>query len=270
MKIRETINKLKLNRKQLILAGAVALAGIGVFIALGQRGCSALGGGADEAKPEDQALALAIIDDTGIDPDDHCLDSMPDECAKLKINGLGGPLARVFNDSNYVHYAEAEQIGISPIKGHGQLVNPGQPLVRITTRPNYYVAELSHSYPYLIPLAADRLDEVSQRFRDSLDARGGGDYRLKVTSLLRTDNSVRRLRRVNAASVDSSVHRFGTTFDISYTRFMLNDTGGVYRTQEDLKNLLAEVLWAMRDEGKCYVKYERKSGCFHITARRNR
>ena len=65
------------------------------------------------------------------------------------------------------------------------------------------------------------------------------------------------------------MHRFGTTFDISYTRFMLNRLGGTYRTQEDLKNLLAEVLFAMRNEGKIYVKYERSTGCFHITARRN-
>jgi hypothetical protein len=49
---------------------------------------------------------------------------------------------------------------------------------------------------------------------------------------------------------------------------MLDKKGGVNRRQEDLKNLLAEVIYAVREEGKCYVKYERKSGCFHITTRK--
>lgn len=201
---------------------------------------------------------------------DNVLDTMPgDGCVRMHINGLGGPLSRVFNDSNHTHYAEAEPMGIKPIKCDADLADIHVPLVRIRSCQNFYVYELKHSFPYLIPEAAKRLDEVGQRFNDSLRARGGGDYRLKVTSMLRTDGSVRRLRRVNRVAVDSSVHRFGTTFDISYTRFMLNRFGGTYRTQEDLKNLLAEVLFAMRNEGKIYVKYERSTGCFHITARRN-
>jgi hypothetical protein len=141
-------------------------------------------------------------------------------------------------------------------------------VVKIKSCPEYYVADLTHSLPYLIPEAANLLSEIGHRFNDTLKARGGGYYRLKVTSLLRTNASVRRLRRVNRCAVDSSAHRFGTTFDISYTRFMLDKRGGVNRRQEDLKNMLAEVIYAVREEGKCYVKYERKSGCFHITTRK--
>ena len=86
-----------------------------------------------------------------------------------------------------------------------------------------------------------------------------------VTSLLRTPHTVKRLRRVNRNAVDSSTHQFGTTFDISFTRFHNLDRSKV-TADEDLKNLLGEVLLDMRDNKRCLVKYERKGGCFHITA----
>ena len=36
---------------------------------------------------------------------------------------------------------------------------------------------------------------------------------------------------------------------------------------DTLKWVLAEVLRDMRESGRCYVKYEVKQGCFHITVR---
>ena len=50
----------------------------------------------------------------------------------------------------------------------------------------------------------------------------------------------------------------------------LEDPEG-YPTQEVdpdmLKMVLAEVLYDLRKAERCYVKYELKQGCFHITAR---
>ena len=85
--------------------------------------------------------------------------------------------------------------------------------------------------------------------------------------MLRTPEGVKKLRRRNRNAVDSSVHQMGTTVDVSYSRFMAYDEV-MPRSAEDLKNLLAEVLYAMRNEGKCWVKYERKQPCFHITVRK--
>lgn len=265
--------KSRRNWRPLLFVGALVVVGFGVYSFMGSDEGEEAIVESHETKPQPKVetaeAALAILNDTTPNRWEVSMDSMPDGgCVKLKINGLGGPLAKVFNDSNKVHYAEAERYGIAPIHDERGLLHLRNSMTRIVSTPEYYVAELKHSYPFLVPEAAARLKEVGQRFNDSLAARGGGDYRLKVTSLLRTSGSVKRLRRVNSASVDSSVHRFGTTFDISYTRFMLDREGGVYRTQEDLKNLLAEVLYAMREEGKVYVKYERSSGCFHITARK--
>lgn len=215
--------------------------------------------------------ALAIIADA-VNPHDtpapEPMDTMPDDgCERIHINPLGGPLRKVLLDSNYLHYGVADMLGIKPIKTDGEAWRLRRPLLHINSCREFYVDELKYSYPYLVPEASKLLHEIGAAFNDSLQNRGGGQYRLKVTSILRTAGSVRKLRRVNRAAVDSSSHQFGTTFDISYTRFMLAKPGGPYRTQEDLKNLLGEVLLDFRKADRCYVIFEPRSGCFHITTR---
>lgn len=193
------------------------------------------------------------------------LDSMPPGGIRLRLN-VTGNYAEVFNDSNHVHLAAAEAVGIEPLsttRSHWQL---RRPLVRLATCQDYYLEKLTYSVPYMVPEGAAMVREIGRRFRDSLAARGGGDYRIRVTSVLRTPDAVRRLRRVNKNAVDSSVHQYGTTVDISYANFAAS-SADVPRTCEDLKGLLAEILLAMRDEGKCFVKYERNQPCFHITCR---
>lgn len=196
------------------------------------------------------------------------LPNMPGPSVKLKINYFGD-LSRVFNDSNHVHYAEAETYGIEPLtdtRSHWKLKRA---IVKVSSCGDYFIDSLRHSQPYLVPEAVARLHEIGRRFRDSVDARGGGDYRVKVTSLLRTPQSVKRLRSQNRNSIDSSVHQFGTTFDISYASFIADSEKRAVSV-DDLKGVLSEVLKAMREEGKIWVKYERKQPCFHITARKPR
>ncbi len=194
------------------------------------------------------------------------LDVMPEPTTRMKVNYFGD-LSKYFNDSNYVHLAEAEKYGIKPLtntRSHWQL---RRPIVRVTTCEDYYLDTLIFSRPYLVPEAARTLREIGKRFRDTITARGGGDYRIKVTSLLRTPQTVKRLRRRNRNAIDSSVHQYGTTFDISYANFVAGKPAPA-RSVDDLKGVLAEVLKAMREEGKLWVKYERGQPCFHITARK--
>lgn len=193
-------------------------------------------------------------------------DSMPPGGIKMKINSVGGYLARVFNDSNYKHIEAANEIGISPIESLADAWNQGDRLEKLATCREYYLDDLTHSLPYLVPKAHHLLKDIGHRFNDSLRVRGGGHYRIKVTSVTRTPESISKLRRRNRNATDNSAHQYGTTFDISYAKFIC-DSVTPPRTQEDLKNLLAEVIKSECDEGKCYVKYERKQGCFHITAR---
>jgi len=196
------------------------------------------------------------------------LETMPEPTQRIKVNYFGN-LRQIFNDSNYIHWEEAELYGIEPLtdtRSHWRLRTP---IVKVTTCPDFYVDSLVFSRPYLVPAAAARLHEIGHRFRDSINARGGGNYRIKVTSLLRTPRSVKRLRRRNRNAIDSSVHQLGTTFDISYASFIASDDRHP-RSVDDLKGILAEVLKAMREEGKIWVKYERGQPCFHITARKPR
>lgn len=191
----------------------------------------------------------------------------PERGVRLETHWPGGSYAEVFNDSNYVHWASAEKIGIEPITSTRSHWATRRPLVKITPCSYYYVDTLTYSKPYMVPEGAALLRELGRRFHDSLQARGGGDYRFKVTSVTRTADNVRRLRRVNRNAVDSSVHQMGTTVDISWARFVRDSPSTIDRGTDDLKALLAEILLAMRNEGKCWVKYEQKQPCFHITAR---
>lgn len=182
----------------------------------------------------------------------------------LRTNPVG-LYPKVFNDSNITHWTAAEKIGIDPLKSlrsHWQLKNP---ITKIGSCADFYIEPLTHSVPFLVKQGSLRLHEIGRRFRDSLSNRGGGDYRIRVTSVTRTSANVKRLRRRNRNAVDSSVHQLGTTFDISYSSFAISSPE-VPRNNEQLKALLAEVLFAMQQEGKILVKYEKKQPCFHVTA----
>lgn len=177
-----------------------------------------------------------------------------------------GRYAEVFNDSNYLQYQCAERLGIDPMYTLYDTYNTRRPLVRIESGPDYQVDDLTHSMPYLVPEAARLLEEIGADFKSTLAERGGdsANNKILVTSVLRTPYTVKRLRRVNRNAVDSSTHMFGTTFDISWNNFYHPDT-----TRSDdgvvLKGILAEVLLRKRSEGRCLVKFERKTPCFHVT-----
>lgn len=180
-----------------------------------------------------------------------------------------GRYDEVFNDSNYIQYEAAERLGIDPIHTLYDAYNTRRPLMKIESGEYYQVDNLTHSMPYLVPEAAVLLEEIGDDFGTLLEERGGDrEYnKLIVTSLLRSPYTVKKLRRVNRNAVDSSTHMFGTTFDISWNNFHYPDsTRGVDPVV--LKGILAEVLLRKRNEGRCFVKFEKKTPCFHITVNR--
>lgn len=88
--------------------------------------------------------------------------------------------------------------------------------------------------------------------------------KLLVTSVLRTKEDVRKLRRYNHNATENSCHLYGTTFDIAYNKY-----SPITRSVRDdtLKWILSEVLNDLRKQGRCHIKYEKHQGCFHITIR---
>lgn len=181
------------------------------------------------------------------------------------VKNLIGPYQEVFNDSNYIQYEAAERMGIDPIETVRLAYNTKRPIVKVETCDDYKIDYLTHSMPYLVPEAAKLLEDIGKAFGDSLEAKGKDrKNRIIVTSLLRSPYTVRKLMKVNINAVDSSTHKFATTFDIAYNNF---DTQNAARpsTPAELKAVLAEVLLDQRNQGKCFVKYELQSPCFHIT-----
>lgn len=180
--------------------------------------------------------------------------------------------SREFNDMNDDQLAVAQAIGIPPVANREDAEARKRKLVKLEDTVTYVVDSLTHSIPYLIPSAKDLLDDIGRVFQDSLRAKGLNPYKLVVTSVLRTEEDVARLRRRNINASENSTHRYGTTFDLSYWRYVkIPDLRG--RPYEDvppeyLRAVLGQVLKDFHDQGRrCYIKYEKKQNCFHITVR---
>ena len=178
---------------------------------------------------------------------------------------------RTFGDLNEAHLNVAQAIGITPIASRKEAEHMKEKLQHIETNDLYVVDSLTHSIPYLIKGAAQLLDSIGTNFLDSLTAKGLNPNKIIVTSVLRTEDDVKRLRRRNGNASVNSAHFYGTTFDVSWKRFKkVEDEDG--RPLQDvssdtLKLVLSEVLRDLRKADKCYIKYELKQGCFHITTR---
>lgn len=179
---------------------------------------------------------------------------------------------RTFPDLNDVQLATAERLGVSPVRNRGQAARRKDELVYMGANPYFITKQMSHSIPYLVPRAARLLEHLSRTFFDSLQVKGIPWNKMIVTSMLRTEDDVARLRRHNVNASDQSCHRYGTTFDVSYSKYQpVIDPSNPAATRsvrdDTLKWVLSEVLRDARQQGLCYVKYEVKQGCFHITAR---
>jgi hypothetical protein len=176
-----------------------------------------------------------------------------------------------FPDSNDLQLTAAERWGVTPVKNRADAEARKKELVYVGASPYYHVDNLRQSVPYLVPRAAILLQDIGQAFFDSLYVKGVPLHRFIVTSVLRTEEDVMRLRRFNTNATEKSCHLYGTTFDICYNRYKtVEDPHGPRRREvrnDSLKFVLSEVLRDMREQGRCYIKYEVKQGCYHMTVR---
>lgn len=192
---------------------------------------------------------------------------------KHKIKGVWS-YKECFPDIQDTQIIAAKKYGIQPVRDRNEaerLVKERR-LVNITHSPYYVVDDLTHSIPYLVPRAQHLLNTISMNFIDSCYAKGVPTHLLMVTSVLRTTDDVSSLQRGNKNATTNSCHCYGTTVDIAYNRFLPLGNGydpniSLLRWNEPMKRILSEVLFDLRNNSKCYVKYERKQGCFHLTCR---
>ena len=155
-----------------------------------------------------------------------------------------------FPDSQSVQIVAAQKWGVKPVRNREDAEARKQELVYVGVSPYFHVDRL--------------LQDIGQAFFDSLYQKGVPMQQLIVTSLLRSMEDVSRLQRHNPNATENSCHLYGTTFDICYNRYQ-----PVERPVRDdtLKWILSEVLRDQRELGRCYIKYEVKQGCFHMTVR---
>lgn len=206
----------------------------------------------------------------------------PAEVGSSRFYNADGTLARhriysvasyatAFPDTNALQLIYARRYGTTPVADRAEAEVRKADLVYIGSNPYYHVAPLGQSIPYLVPRAAMLLQDIGHAFYDSLQIKGIPLHQIVVSSVLRSDADVARLRRRNPNATENSCHRFGTTFDISYVRYKTVEApDGPARRQvsnDSLKWVLSEVLNDMRNQGRCLIKYERKQPCFHITVR---
>lgn len=195
--------------------------------------------------------------------------SCKEERGPLKRIWYNGSYNRDFNDLNDVQLEMAKKIGITPATTREEAEKVIDDMEEIKTNDFYEVEKLTHSIPYLIPDAADLLENIGKNFQDSLSNLNAPLYKVKVTSVTRTVTDVKNLNKRNRNASKNSTHQYGTTFDLSWVRFTKIDEKDTLNIDKDhLKMVLAMVLRDLKNEERCYVKHERRQGCFHITVRK--
>lgn len=198
----------------------------------------------------------------------------PKEMIKNTPRNIRGVVSykRAFNDLNDTQLNIAQAIGVPAIANRAEADKMKKKLTHIVSNDYYIVDSLTHSVPYLIPGAAQLVEDIGKNFLDSLSSKGLNPNKIIITSVLRTEDDVKRLRRSNANASMNSAHCHGTTFDVSWKRFEMVEEkdGHPYESvkSEMLKQVLSEVLRDLKAANRCYVKYELKQGCFHITSRK--
>ena len=181
--------------------------------------------------------------------------------------------AEAFPDQQDVQIVSAQKWGVKPVQNRAEAESRKSELVYVGSNPYFFIEPLYWSIPYLVPRASVLLQDVGRNFLDSLQVKGLPAHKIIVTSVMRTKEEVARMRHYNGNVSENSCHMYGTTFDIAYNRYLrVEENDQPYSKQNTvadvrLKQVLSEVLDDLRREGRCWVKYEVKQGCFHMTVR---
>ena len=213
------------------------------------------------SEPETSSDTQIIIEDGEIE------ETVPEREKKEIIYGRKSlPYGKIFADLNDEHLAAAQRYGLKRTPKTRDDVNTGG-LVEIKDNDYIKLWDLKYSVPYLTKSAAQELDIISRAFHDSLANHKLLNYKLVVSSVLRTDEDVAKLRRRNGNASATSAHCYGTTFDIANQRYWRDDEDiqDARMQPYELNKVMGEVLMDRKKQGKILCKYERNQHCFHIT-----
>ncbi|TAL62142.1 MAG: hypothetical protein EPN88_13705 [Bacteroidetes bacterium] len=177
--------------------------------------------------------------------------------------------SRKLNDRIVDYSAEAKRSGIKVCRNEKELkekISEGK-LVKVRGGNKYIVDKMIFSFPYLTKEGRNLLDEIDKRFMEKTSRKGLKKSRFHITSMTRKTESIKSLRRFNSNASANSPHVYGNAFDISYKRFSVRKMVLTNCDDKFLKEALAEVIWQLREEKKCWATYEKGQNCFHVVAR---
>lgn len=203
---------------------------------------------------------LVLIESWG-----HPLDYFSTRCLDYRQKDF----SRRLNDRIVDYSSEAKRKGAGTSRNEKELrqkISDGK-LVRVRSRRLYLVDKMTFSYPVLTGDSKILLDEIARRFREKTSGKGLNGSRFYITSMTRMQGNLNSLRRYNRNSSENSPHLNGNAFDISYKRFSVRKMFLTNCDRKFLKEALAEVIYQLRDENRCFATYERMQNCFHVVAR---
>ena len=177
--------------------------------------------------------------------------------------------SRKLNDKIVDYSVEAKLKGIKACKDASDLkrrISEGK-LVKVKSGNRYIVEKMTFSYPCITKDSKLLLDEIARRFSEKTSQKGLKGVRFFITSMTRKAESVKSLRRYNMNASANSPHLYGNAFDISYKRFIVRKWVLTNCDKKFLKEALAEVIWQLREENKCWATYEKVQNCYHVVSR---
>ena len=186
---------------------------------------------------------------------------------QTRIYGKINEAELTFNDLQSKQIVSAQKLGITPLNARRDVaIYLGQSeldkkLIKISSNSLYYVRELTHSVPYLVPEAETLLSDIAREFQTI----SGTNSRFEVTSVLRTKEDISKLQSRNSNATSNSCHCYATTFDISYVSFKTDVLHP--KNNAELREALSQAVYNMRKQNRCYVKFENNQKCYHITVR---
>jgi hypothetical protein len=175
---------------------------------------------------------------------------------------------RKLNDRIVDYSSTAKSKGIKVCKNREDLENrisEGK-LVKVKSCDGYIVERMIFSYPYVTRESKDLLDEIASRLREKSSQKGLNGVKFYITSMTRRTDNVRSLRRYNGNASENSPHLYGNAFDISYKRFVARKWILTNCDKKFLKEALAEVIWQLRSENRCWATYEKIQNCYHVVS----
>lgn len=177
--------------------------------------------------------------------------------------------SRKLGDRLVDYYSAAKASGVKECRNNFDIEKKvfERKLFMVRSGRRYVVDRMSFSYPYLTWESRSLLNEISKRFRKKIKENGLKGSRFIITSMTRTTEKMDGLKGKNINLSENSPHLFGNAFDITYARFSIRKLFVTSCDEWYMKEALAEVIWQLRNEKKCWATYERQQGCFHIVSR---